>query len=409
MSDTSAPNRQGPWPLALIVSGGVLIRLALIVAGGGRLDDPDNYLPLARSLAGGDGLSFGGRPTAYRPPLYPILLAPLAAAFEGKHLLAGVAAFQLILAAMTIVLAGATARRWGLSFGRSLAAAAVVAFDPVLALQARSVMTETLAAFLVALTLFLLTLRGPRGAIAGGIGFGLAALCRPSLLPGAGLTAGAALICGPGAWPTRAARSGLIALATILTLTPWAIRNARIFGEPVWTTTHGGYTLALANNPVYYREILDGPPGAVWSGESLARWQEELTRPVAGLPEPEADRRIAADVRRLIRERPGTFARASLARLGRFWGIAPSGSVYSTAVRLATAAWTVPLWAALAVGLLRPGVRRWPAAAAACVIVALSIVHILYWTDLRMRSPIVPAIALIAAGWARPGRRDEAE
>ena len=47
-----------------------------MIAGRGQFDDPDNYLPLARSLAAGEGLSWSGRPTAYRPPLYPILLAP---------------------------------------------------------------------------------------------------------------------------------------------------------------------------------------------------------------------------------------------------------------------------------------------------------------------------------------------
>ena len=49
-------------------------------------------------------------------------------------------------------------------------------------------------------------------------------------------------------------RGGLLALTIVLVLSPWMIRNLLVFGEPVWTTTHGGYTLALANNPVYYRE-----------------------------------------------------------------------------------------------------------------------------------------------------------
>ncbi len=42
--------------------------------------------------------------------------------------------------------------------------------------------------------------------------------------------------------------------------------------EPIWTTTHGGYTLALANNRQYYADVLDGPPGAVWSGPNQAAW-----------------------------------------------------------------------------------------------------------------------------------------
>ncbi len=38
--------------------------------------------------------------------------------------------------------------------------------------------------------------------------------------------------------------------------------RTRLFGEPVWTTTHGGHTLALANNPVYYAEVVNGPAGS---------------------------------------------------------------------------------------------------------------------------------------------------
>ena len=56
---------------------GLVARGAVIVPTLGRLEDPDNYLPLARALAEGRGFVINGRPTAYRPPLYPIVLAPL--------------------------------------------------------------------------------------------------------------------------------------------------------------------------------------------------------------------------------------------------------------------------------------------------------------------------------------------
>ena len=36
--------------------------------------------------------------------------------------------------------------------------------------------------------------------------------------------------------------------------------------------TNGGYTLALANNPVYYRDVLNGPSGRVWSGQDQWEW-----------------------------------------------------------------------------------------------------------------------------------------
>ena len=47
-----------------------------------------------------------------------------------------------------------------------------------------------------------------------------------------------------------------MAVSMFAVLLPWAVRNALVLAEPIITTTHGGYTLALANNEVYYRDIL---------------------------------------------------------------------------------------------------------------------------------------------------------
>jgi len=394
------------WRLALaaVVLAGMFLRGAVMARGFNVLEDPDNYLKLAHSLIEGRGFSLKGRATAYRPPLYPIVLAPLVGCL-GIHLPWGVAALHLLLGGATIVATAWTSLRWGLSPLRSLVAAAIVAADPVLVSQARMVMTETLAAFLIAATLFATTKPGYRGALLGGLGFGLGTLCRPSILPAAILTALAAVIVGPGNPSSRIGRGVLLALTTFAMLVPWAWRNAHLLGEPIWTTTHGGYTLALANNSVYYDDVLNGPPGAVWSGSNQHRWFVETNKSVAGLGEPAADRRLRAAAMAMLVKRPRDFFRASLARLGRFWGIAPAGAVYSRGLRLVTAFWTLPLWIALLRGLLRRDLWTWPQIAAALAILALSAVHSVYWTDLRMRAPIVPAIALVAvAGTFKEGK-----
>ena len=165
------------------------VMLAIAVRAGaafgvhGSFDDPDNYLPLASSLAHGEGLSWNGRPTAYRPPLYPILLAPLVK-FGDERPLLGIALLHLALGAATVALTARTAQRWELCEVRVAAAALIVACDPVLVWQSRFVMTETLGAFLVALALFEVAHPGLPGSLKGGVCLGLAALCRPSLLAG---------------------------------------------------------------------------------------------------------------------------------------------------------------------------------------------------------------------------------
>jgi hypothetical protein len=176
------------------------------------------------------------------------------------------------------------------------------------------------------------------------------------------------------------------------------MRNGLVLGAPVWTTTHGGYTLALANNPVYYDEVLNGPPGRVWSGDLQLRWFDSVNRATKSMSGPEADRYLRAQVWQLARDRPVDFGRAMLARLGHFWSVAPSSAVYPGAARWVTMCWTIPLWGALALGLVQRDLWRWPRIAAPAVAIGLTLVHLMFWTDIRMRAPIVPAIALVAAG-----------
>ena len=403
---SSAPRPGSSTGLALVVAiiASMVIRGALMAAGTGTFDDPDNYLPLAQSLAAGQGLALKGRPTAYRPPLYPLLLS-LILKLSAKRAIAAIALFHLVLGGATVGMTALAARRWGLSRWRVIAATWIVAIDPVLAWQSRFIMTETLTALLSASALAAVTVPCWRGSVLGGALLGLASLSRPSMLPGAILVVFAGLLVGPGVFCDRLARCGTMALTLILVLSPWAIRNALIFGEPVWTTTHGGYTLALANNEVYYRDVLNGPPGSVWTGHDQWLWWDSVNRETSGMSEPQTDRFLKNRVIELAFAQPYAFLRAGLQRLGRFWSLAPAVAVYSPLARWATAAWTLPLWIALGLGLVRRSLWRWPQIAAPLLVAGLSLVHVFFWTDLRMRAPIVPAIALVAASAVLPRLR----
>ena len=93
-------------------------------------------------------------------------------------------------------------QRFGPVAGRVAIAALVTACDPVLVWQSRSVMTETPRPSWWRRHWPGCACRDGAGPILGGLGFGLAALCRPSLLAGAVLTILAALV-----GPTRATAS----------------------------------------------------------------------------------------------------------------------------------------------------------------------------------------------------------
>ena len=154
----------------------------------------------------------------------------------------------------------------------------------------------------------------------GGLGFGLACLCRPSLMPGVILTGLIGIVVGPGSLAARLSRSSLLIFGMIAALGPWIYRNIQVFGEPIATTTHGGYTLALANNPAYYADVLNGPGIVVWSGANQDAWFAGVGPATAGMTEPESDRTLRGIALRFTRDRPRDFLRASMARLGRFWG-----------------------------------------------------------------------------------------
>ncbi len=407
--------------LILIILAGAAVRIGLSsssLCGRGAIEDPDGYLALAESVVSGRGFSWEGRPTAYRPPLYPLVLAPIVA-LGIDRVGYGILALHAALGAGTIALIYLGSIRFGLSNRRALCASAIVAFDPVLIAQSRAVMTETLAAFLVAAALYLVGGRDLRGgsnqheyvdknnscrglrrllaAFWGGIAFGLGTMCRPSLAAVAPVAAILGLISNGSRLRHRAAWGLALCAGMFVPLVPWSVRNLKAVGAPVFLTTHGGYTLSLANNPYYYQDVLNQKTEAVWGGSGQMRYWAWVRETTAGLGEVDGDRVLRDEALRFARSRPADFARASVARLGRFWGIAPSALVYSRGRRLLTAVWTIPLFVALVWGLLGAVVWRRSLVLAVAVLIALSLIHAVYWTDLRMRSPAVPAIAVIAA------------
>ncbi|MFM8224271.1 MAG: hypothetical protein ACKOJF_35680, partial [Planctomycetaceae bacterium] len=117
-------------------------------------------------------------PTAYRPPLYPLLLA---LALKGGDSPVTIAILNLLLGVATLVAVGLAAARVGRAVGSPVAmpllAVGLVACDPLLVAQAPLAMTETLAACLVsgllAVVAFPTTLRS---SLLAGVLLGLLAL-----------------------------------------------------------------------------------------------------------------------------------------------------------------------------------------------------------------------------------------
>ncbi|WP_437191696.1 hypothetical protein [Planctomicrobium sp. SH527] len=431
--------------------------------------DIDVYLAIAQGLAEGRGYSSPGTmsPTAFRPPLYPLLLTCVSGADQQW----GRAILQMGLSLATLWFVWLSARQLGLPRSGRLLAVSLIAIDPLLLRYVPYPMTETACGLLIAMLLWRLTLPKSDSLISPfltGLVFGLCVLSRPTfwafgLLFGA-VRAAEWLIrrflsransassldrsvkMGAG-WKILAASLG-IAVCVL----PWGIRNWIQLGSPILMTTHGGYTLLLGNNEAFYREVVLQPFGTIWDGSNgpgQAAWVDALSQQMVDegvTSEPDRDRWQNRLAWQTIFSHPLTSLRACFLKFCWFWNIAPHASAAQAipaSVRFAVGGYYSILWICLILGILRvlQGIfsrSYWgdrtskvsdspPEMDTSCnmvedgcsgasvatlqlwlapllLVFAMTTAHLLYWSDARMRAPIMPAIVLLiaAAFFLRP-------
>lgn len=378
-------------------------------------DDRDVYLALAEGIAAGRGFSVPGSdvPTAYRPPGYPLLLAitGTSGSAGGRGLL------HLLLGTGTVWMTYLLGRRLSLDAPHALLAAVLVAIDPLLLRYATFPMTETLVTLLTTALLWAIAAEpNLRRQILMGVLFGFSVLTRPTLWAFGGLLLlrrMAGLWRGVRSGRDRSVRERLVQLPWVtlgvvaLSVSPWVVRNWLVLGHPVLMTTHGGYTLLLGNNPAFYREVVEQPWGTVWDGSvggGQAKWVESLIREMdeAGVAgEVAQDQWMGRRAREHILAEPELFVRACLLRLRRFWSLSPGGAdtaAVPSALRVPLAMFYGATFLLAAVGLyraLRVDSSRW--LPAILLMAAFTAVHLVYWSNARMRAPVVPVVAVLAA------------
>ncbi|MEM9701875.1 MAG: hypothetical protein AAF907_05470 [Planctomycetota bacterium] len=379
--------------------------------------DVDMYRGLAANVLAGEGYVSPetGVATAFRPPLVPLIYAALG------DLDWAILLFQVLAGAATAGVTVRLGRALGLTWLGAALAGVIVACDPVLLRYTPRPMTEITAALLTALLLWRIAAGGSwKNAALIGLLFGLSGLCRPTIWAFGGLWTLA------WAWDRLRGRAGWLhgwkrlaagAAATLLAVSPWVVRNQLVFDRPILMTTHGGYTLHLANNEVFYEEVARGPVGAVWDGRSLLRWQihYELSyfnwrgldsprerRPDYEVDEDEWRRELAVDA---IQSDPAGFVRAVPLRISRLWSPVPIGPAAEGTpgpLRWTVGGWNVGVFLLMAWGAVRVWKSdRWTGWRAALLLLAsLTAVHAVYWSNARMRGAVVPAIAVLAAAGA---------
>jgi len=400
----------------ILLAAALVIRLLYVVATPGYVlvHDAKDYDQHARSIAIGQGYADSvrpGRPTAFRPPGFPVLLA-------GVYKVAGVERaqearrvvpariVQAVLGTLIVGLVGLLAAQlWDRRV--SLVAMALAAVYLPLILVGGSVMSEPLFAALelgaLAAAIAHRRSRHPlRLALLAGVLAGLAILTR----------ANAGVLLAPLAvalWDGRPRLSRralappvvLVAVAA-LTVSPWTIRNAMVFHSFIPVSTQAGSALAGTYNDAA-RADRENP--ASWRSLKKVPDYRHLYRRLAVTPEPVLESRLRTAALSYARAHPSYVAKVGLWNTLRMLDLAGlRWSRHTAATISVTAGWAVAgvacfwIFAVLALaGAFTPQARRAPWFFwAVPVLLYLGVVLLVVETP-RYRTGIDPFIVTLAA------------
>ena len=270
----------------------------------------------AVSLAHGDGYppalpQFGGGPSAFRPPGYPVALAVVDVATgnpgDRTRWTAGLL-LGALLGTLTVALVGLVAGRI-FDDRVGLVAAALAAVWPPFLLIGTSLLSENLfLPLMLGAVLAIVRWRHDprvRWLVATGVLVGLCALTRSNgivlLLPLA-----------IGAWTPpgrpRSLRPALALAAVVaLVVVPWSIRSSLVLDTPVTVSTQGGYAVAGI-----YNDSARDDPRWPWNWGPPER-DPALARAVfakPGITEAKADAELRSQARRYVADDPAVLAEA---------------------------------------------------------------------------------------------------
>jgi MYXO-CTERM domain-containing protein len=398
----------------LLLALALIIRLGYIVLtpGYALVDDAKDYDYHARSIASGEGYGFSfRRPTAFRPPGYPFLLAGVydvtgTAQAPADERLPVARVAQAAVGTIIVALVGVLAAQlWGRR--EALAAMALAAIYLPLVLVGGAVMSEPLfVALMLAALCAAVQIRGsPRRwawVLLAGLLVGLSALTRANGLILLAPLAWAAWDVRP-RWSVRAlAAPAVLVAVALVTVAPWTIRNAVELHAFVPVSTQLGSALAGTYND---EARLDSENPASWRSLKRVGDYAEIYARISSTPEAEIEREYRAVAEHYIREHPLYVAKVAFwtsRRMLELGGLDWARHTYSTVS-------VGPGWANAGIACfwlfaLLALAGAWAARArrapwwvwAVPLLMYLSVVFLVVETP-RYRSPIDPFVILLAA------------
>ena len=399
-------DRTGTRIAAAILFAALAIRIVFVIATPNYtlVHDALDYQHHAVSIADGHGFALSyGRPTAFRPPAYPIFLAAvylvtgpdvewgrIANAFVGTGIVAliGLIAFQL----------------WGRRV--ALVALGLGAIYIPLILVGQSIMSEPLfvLCLLGAIAAVLHSKRWP-WVIAAGVLMGLAILGRANAI---------ILLVPLAAAVWRGWRAPLVlCVAAALTVAPWTIRNYDTFHAFVPVSTQFGSALAGTYNS---EAKADKVNPASWRTLKRVDDYRPIFNRIRTTPEPVLEKQLRHASIEFIKAHPGYVLTVAYWTTRRMLDLAGMDwSIHTAATISATRGWAIAgvicLWIFALLALFGATTRQARAAPlwlwAVPVLMYLSVVFLVVETP-RYRTAIDPFIVLLAAltvSRAVPSRR----
>ena len=306
--------------MLIVVIGALIIRVVFIFASSHHdkgLYDATYYRYIAVQFSEGKGfpsLNFLGQgvPDAPHPPLTILVLAPVARMFGAADLPMRFTMTVIGLAALVVI---ALIARELAGDRAGLIAATIVAVYPNLWVNDGLIMSESVSALTVALTI-LFTYRlisRPTPARAGlvGLACGLAVLARAEmalLIPL--MIAPAIVLTRHISWKVRSVMVAVVVVTAALVVSPWVVYNLSRFEEPVLLSTGDGGALLGANcRTTYY-------------GSEIGSWNYECSVRAKGRGDLSV---IDAKGRRLafryMSRHVGRLPIVVAARVGRVWSV----------------------------------------------------------------------------------------
>jgi hypothetical protein len=221
-----------------------------------------------------------------------------------------------------------------------------------------------------------------------GLIFGLAALAKPFMLFVMPFLALWLFLASPKGVARRVVTVTVLAIAMLVIILPWTVRNTRLYDQPVLISTNGGYTLLGANNP------------RAWGGHD-----EGFPLAIPGLNGAEMEDAYYAEAFDWIRNNPGDLVRLLIPKYRRLFSPLSVAS-FREDYRIPGRPLVYIVYTAFLLIALYGAIRAWPKwrqiGYLYAPIIGVIVSAGFFYGDVRYTLPMVPSLVVFAAIAADP-------